>query len=82
VQAIDYGNVYRVIHVVSRFMAKVLSTVIQPGKDLEIGMTSVRLTLEANQDSVFGILPCAFNVFEWYRERRDLPKDCVPLQVR
>ena len=78
-QEIHYGNVSRVIHVVSRFMAKVLSTVIQPGKDLEIGMTPVRLTLEPNRDSVFSIPPGTFNVFQCHGERYNLPKDCVQL---
>ena len=63
----------------SQFMAKSLGATVRPGKALEIGMTPVRLTAEAKQDPVFGILPESFEVFEWHGEVFDLPKDCVPL---
>ena len=63
----------------SQFMAKSLGATIRPGKALEIGMTPVRLTVEAKQDPVFRTLPESFEVFEWHGEVFDLPKDCVPL---
>lgn len=63
----------------SQFMAKALGTVIRPGKELEIGMTPVKLTAEAKQDPVFSTLPESFEVFEWHGEVFDLPKDSVPL---
>jgi GMP synthase (glutamine-hydrolysing) len=63
----------------SQFMAKSLGATIRPGKVLEIGMTTVTLTVEAKQDPVFRTLPESFEVFEWHGEVFDLPKDCVPL---
>ncbi|NOS80825.1 MAG: type 1 glutamine amidotransferase [Nitrospira sp.] len=63
----------------SQFMAKALGASIRSGRELEIGMTSVRLTTEAKQDPVFGTLPESFEVFEWHGEVFDLPKDSVPL---
>lgn len=63
----------------SQFMAKSLGATIRSGKALEIGMTQVRLTAEAKQDSVFSTLPESFEVFEWHGEVFDLPKDSVPL---
>jgi GMP synthase-like glutamine amidotransferase len=63
----------------SQFMAKALGATVRPGKALEIGMTSVRLTEEGKQDPVFGAGPEIFAVFEWHGEIFDLPKDCVSL---
>ncbi|MCC6140411.1 MAG: type 1 glutamine amidotransferase [Nitrospira sp.] len=63
----------------SQFMAKALGATIRPGKALEIGMTSVRLTPEAQHDQVFKTLPDSFDVFEWHGEIFDLPQGCVPL---
>lgn len=63
----------------SQFMAKALGAVTRPGKELEIGMTPVRLTDAGKQDPVFGAGPESFGVFEWHGEVFDLPKDCVPL---
>ncbi|MFO0698783.1 MAG: type 1 glutamine amidotransferase [Nitrospira sp.] len=63
----------------SQFMAKALGATIRPGKALEIGMTSIRLTEEGKRDPVFGTGPDAFDVFEWHGEIFDLPKACVPL---
>jgi GMP synthase-like glutamine amidotransferase len=63
----------------SQFMAKALGATIRPGKALEIGMTQVRLTQEAEHDPVFTTWPESFDVFEWHGEVFDLPKDCVPL---
>ena len=63
----------------SQFMAKSLGATVRPGKELEIGMTPVRLTAEAKHDPVFSTLPESFEVFEWHGEVFDLPKDCVPL---
>src|SRR5215475_8071070 len=57
----------------SQFMAKALGATVQPGKALEIGLTSIRLTPEAKQDPVFGTLPDSFDVFEWHGEVFDLP---------
>lgn len=62
-----------------QFMAKALGAVIRPGKALEIGMTTVRLTADGKQDPVFGACPDAFDVFEWHGEVFDLPNDCAPL---
>lgn len=63
----------------SQFMAKSLGATVRSGKALEIGLTQVRLTTEAQQDPVFRTLPESFDVFEWHGEVFDLPKDCVPL---
>ena len=63
----------------SQFMAKSLGAAVRPGKALEIGMTSIRLTIEAKQDPIFQILPNSFDVFEWHGEVFDLPNNCVPL---
>ena len=63
----------------SQFMAKALGATVRPGKALEIGMTPVRLTPEAQQDQVFKTLPDSFEVFEWHGEIFDLPQGCVPL---
>jgi len=63
----------------SQFMAKALGATVRPGKALEIGMTTVRLTPVAKQDPVFSTLPESFEVFQWHGEVFDLPKDCVPL---
>jgi GMP synthase-like glutamine amidotransferase len=63
----------------SQFMAKALGATVRPGKALEIGMTPVRLTPEAQQDPVFTTLPDSFEVFEWHGEIFDLPQGCVPL---
>src|SRR4051812_47189441 len=48
----------------SQLMAKALGATVRPGKALEIGMTSIRLTPEAQQDPVFKTLPHSFDVFE------------------
>jgi GMP synthase-like glutamine amidotransferase len=63
----------------SQFMAKSLGAAVRPGKALEIGMTSIRLTTEAKQDPIFRLLPNSFDVFEWHGEVFDLPNNCVPL---
>jgi GMP synthase-like glutamine amidotransferase len=63
----------------SQFMAKSLGAAVRPGKALEIGMTSIRLTTEAKQDPIFRLLPNSFDVFEWHGEVFDLPNYCVPL---
>jgi GMP synthase-like glutamine amidotransferase len=63
----------------SQFMAKALGATVRPGKDLEIGMTQIRLTAEAKQDPFFSMMPDSFDVFEWHGEVFDLPKDCAPL---
>jgi len=63
----------------SQFMAKALGATVRPGTALEIGMTSVRLAPEAQQDPVFATLPDSFDVFEWHGEIFDLPQGCVPL---
>jgi GMP synthase-like glutamine amidotransferase len=63
----------------SQFMAKALGGTVRPGKALEIGMTPVRLTPDAQQDPVFKTLPDSFDVFEWHGEIFDLPQSCVPL---
>jgi GMP synthase-like glutamine amidotransferase len=63
----------------SQFMAKSLGEAVRPGKALEIGMTSIRLTIEAKHDPIFRILPNSFDVFEWHGEVFDLPNNCVPL---
>jgi GMP synthase-like glutamine amidotransferase len=63
----------------SQFMAKALGATVRPGKALEIGMTQIRLTPEAEQDPVFHSMPDSFDVFEWHGEVFDLPQGCVPL---
>lgn len=63
----------------SQFMAKALAATVRSGKALEIGMTPIRLTPEAQQDPVFKSLPDSFDVFEWHGEVFDLPQSCVPL---
>jgi GMP synthase-like glutamine amidotransferase len=63
----------------SQFMAKSLGAAVRPGKALEIGMTSTRLTAEAKHDPIFRNLPNSFDVFEWHGEVFDLPNNCVPL---
>jgi GMP synthase (glutamine-hydrolysing) len=63
----------------SQFMAKALGAVVRSGKELEIGMTPVRLTDAGKQDPVFGAGPESFGVFEWHGEVFDLPKNCVSL---
>ncbi len=63
----------------SQFMAKALGSTVRPGKALEIGMASIRLTPEAKHDPVFSTLPDKFEVFEWHGEVFDLPNNCVPL---
>jgi GMP synthase (glutamine-hydrolysing) len=63
----------------SQFMAKALGATVRSGTSLEIGMTPIRLTLEAKQDPIFYTLPETFDVFEWHGEVFDLPKDCVSL---
>ncbi|NOT23344.1 MAG: type 1 glutamine amidotransferase [Nitrospiraceae bacterium] len=63
----------------SQFMAKSLGATVRSGKELEIGMTPIRLTNEGKSDPVFGGCPETFEVFEWHGEIFDLPNDCVPL---
>ncbi len=63
----------------SQFMAKALGATVRPGNALEIGMTPVRLTPEAQQDPVFKTLSDSFEVFEWHGEIFNLPQGCVPL---
>lgn len=63
----------------SQFMAKALGATVRSGKALEIGMTQVRLTAEGRKDTVFGLCPETFDVFEWHGEIFDLPKGCIPL---
>ena len=63
----------------SQFMAKSLGATVRSGKELEIGMTPIRLTNEGKSDPVFGAWPETFEVFEWHGEIFDLPNDCVPL---
>ncbi len=63
----------------SQFMAKALGEAVRPGKALEIGMTTVRLTSDGKKDPVFSSCPETFAVFEWHGEVFDLPKDCVSL---
>ncbi|HLZ35616.1 MAG TPA: type 1 glutamine amidotransferase [Nitrospira sp.] len=63
----------------SQFMAKALGATVRPGKELEIGMTPVQLTLQSKGDPVFKTLPDCLEVFEWHGEVFDLPKGCVPL---
>jgi GMP synthase-like glutamine amidotransferase len=63
----------------SQFMAKSLEATVRSGKELEIGMTPIRLTNEGKSDPVFGSCPETFEVFEWHGEIFDLPNDCVPL---
>jgi GMP synthase-like glutamine amidotransferase len=63
----------------SQFMATALGAQVRPGRALEIGMTSVRLTEEGKGDPVFGTGSERFDVFEWHGEVFDLPKGCVPL---
>jgi GMP synthase-like glutamine amidotransferase len=73
------GNPVLGICLGSQFMAKSLGATVRPGKALEIGMTSIRLTAEAKQDPIFRTLPNSFGVFEWHGEVFDLPNKCVPL---
>jgi len=63
----------------SQLMAKALGATVRPGNTLEIGMTPVRFTPEAQQDQVFKTLPDPFEVFEWHGEIFDLPQGCIPL---
>lgn len=63
----------------SQFMAKALGATVRAGRELEIGITQIRLTEEGRQDPVFGSGPTPFDVFEWHGEIFDLPKDAVPL---
>lgn len=63
----------------SQFMAKALGATVRSGMALEIGMTQVRLTSEAQHDPVFNTWPESFEVFEWHGEVFDLPNKCVPL---
>ena len=63
----------------SQFIAKALGATVRPGRTLEIGMTSITLSSEAQDDPVFKTLPSSFEVFEWHGEVFDLPKYCVPL---
>jgi GMP synthase-like glutamine amidotransferase len=63
----------------SQLMAKALGASVQPGKELEIGMTTITLTSEAKRDPIFSTLPGSFDVFEWHGEVFDLPPNCVPL---
>jgi len=43
----------------SQFMAKALGATVRPGKTLEIGMTTIRLTAQAKEDPVFGTVVMA-----------------------
>ena len=63
----------------SQFMAKALDAPVRPGKALEIGMTAIQVTPQAQQDPVFQTLPDSFEVFEWHGEVFELPNQCVPL---
>lgn len=63
----------------SQFMAKALGAQVRPGRALEIGMTSIRLTDDGKKDPVFGRFPDTFEVFEWHGEVFDLPAGCVAL---
>ncbi len=63
----------------SQFMAKALGATVLPGRELEIGMTSVRISVDGERDPVFGSCPKSFDVFEWHGEVFDLPQGCVPL---
>jgi GMP synthase (glutamine-hydrolysing) len=63
----------------SQLMAKALGAAVRPGKAVEIGMASIRLTADGKRDPVFSKMPELFAVFEWHGEVFDLPKDCVPL---
>src|SRR5574341_195735 len=44
----------------SQFMAKALGAVVRPGKAVEIGMTPIRLTADAQCDPVFSKMPESF----------------------
>jgi GMP synthase-like glutamine amidotransferase len=63
----------------SQFMAKALGAAVCPSKAVNIGMTPIKLTPEAENDPVFKTLPESFEVFEWHGEVFNLPKDRVPL---
>ena len=63
----------------SQLMAKALGGTVRPGRALEIGMTSIRLSGHGRQDPVFGTCPEQFSVFEWHGEVFDLPTGCVAL---
>ena len=63
----------------SQLMAKALGATVRPGRALEIGMTSIRLSDDGKRDPVFQSCPEQLSVFEWHGEVFDLPRDCVTL---
>ncbi len=77
--AIDRGTPVLGVCLGSQFMAKALGASVKPGRGLELGMTPIRRTKDANDDPVFRTLPDEFEVFEWHGEIFDLPPGAVPL---
>ncbi len=77
--AIDSGTSVMGVCLGGQFMAKALGATVGPGIDLEVGMTSIRLTEDGKTDPVFGTIGEAFDVFEWHGEVFDLPDGAVPL---
>ncbi len=78
-RAIDRGTPVLGVCLGSQLMAKALGASVKPGQELEIGMTSIRLTEDGTRDPVFGTFPDVFEVFQWHGEIFDLPPGAVPL---
>ena len=63
----------------AQLLAKAIGSPVVPGQKFEIGMTPIGLTVEGEQDPVFGTMPKSFEVFQWHGEGFELPPDTVVL---
>ena len=63
----------------AQLLAKAIGSPVGPGSKFEIGMTPIELTVEGEQDPVFGTMPKSFDVFQWHGEGFELPPDTMVL---
>lgn len=78
-EAVARGIPYLGICLGSQFLAKAIGGRVAPGPAGEIGMTSVRLTEQAEHDPLFRRLPRQLEVFAWHGEGISLPAGAMPL---
>lgn len=63
----------------SQMITRALGTSVTPGACFEIGMVSVTLSDDGQQDPVFQSMSCTFDVFQWHGEGFELPPKTVLL---